>query len=107
MKDENEKKSTITFGELLEIMQEKSDREAEKRGLPKRKIEPLISEEPQTRVTMKSGILKHTNEEREERIYFRITKEEQTKERIKLFLGAILILGFILVQFRVYKLFIN
>ena len=111
MKDENEKKSTITFGELLEIMQEKSDREAEKRGLPKRKIEPLIgylpSEEHQTRVTMKSGILKHTNEEREERIYFRITKEEQTKERIKLFLGAILILGFILVQFRVYKLFIN
>ena len=71
------------------------------------KIEPLISEEPQTRVTMKSGILKHTNEEREERIYFRITKEEQTKERMKLFLGEILILGFILVQFRVYKLFIN
>ena len=56
---------------------------------------------------MKSGILKHTNEEREERIYFRITIEEQTKERIKLFLVAILILGFILVQFRVYKLFIN
>ena len=94
MKDENEKKSTITFGELLEIMQEKSDREAEKRGLPKRKIEPFISEEPKTRVTMKSGISKHS--------------KEKEREEIKwLFLWPILLLGFIFVHFRVYKLFIN
>ncbi len=100
MKEENEKKSTITFGELLERMQERSDRLNEKRGLPKRKIEPLIgylpSEESKTRVTMKSGISKRSKEERE--------------ERQKIFWRAILSLGFILfilVQFRVYKLFIN
>ena len=98
MKEENEKKSTITFGELLERMQERSDRLNEKRGLPKRKIEPLIgylpSEEPKTRVTMKSGISKHS--------------KEKEREEIKwLFLWPILLLGFIFVQFRVYKLFIN
>ena len=107
MKEENEKKSTITFGELVDGMQLRRDQLRLERGLSPKKVVPFISEEPKTRVTMKSGILKHANEEREERIYFRITKEEQTKERIKLFLGAILILGFILVQFRVYKLFIN
>ena len=103
MKEENEKKSTITFGELLERMQERSDRLNEKRGLPKRKIEPFISEEPQTRVTMKSGILKYSEVE-----------SEVEKEVYDIFCWAfavITFLGFILVilfiPFRVYKLFAN
>ena len=41
MKEEKENKSTITFGEIIKIMQDASDRENEKRGLPKRKIEPF------------------------------------------------------------------
>jgi len=91
MKEENEKKSTITFGRLLEVMQEESDRLRLEQGLSPEKLVPLISEEPKTRVTMKSGISKHSKE----------------KEREEIFWGVILSLGFILVQFRVYKLFIN
>ena len=94
MKEENEKKSTITFGELVEIMQRRQDRLRLEQGLSPEKVEPFISEEPKTRVTMKSGISKHS-------------KEKEREEIIWLFLGPILLLGFIFVQFRVYKLFIN
>ena len=38
MKEEKENKSTITFGEIIKIMQDASDRENEKRGFPKKKI---------------------------------------------------------------------
>ena len=51
---ENKKKdnSTITFGRLLEVMQEESDLQRKKRGLPPEKIEPLISEKPETKIKM-------------------------------------------------------
>ena len=94
MKEENEKKSTITFGEMVEIMQRRQDQLRLEQGLSPKKVEPFISEEPKTRVTMKSGISKHS-------------KEKEREEIIWLFLGPILLLGFIFVQFRVYKLFIN
>ena len=94
MKEENEKKSTITFGELVDRMQRRQDRLRLEQGLSPEKVVPLISEEPKTRVTMKSGISKHS-------------KEKEREEIIWLFLGPILLLGFIFVQFRVYKLFIN
>ena len=54
-KDKEKKKkdnSTITFGRLQEVMQEESDLQRKKRGLPPEKIEPLISEKPEMKVKM-------------------------------------------------------
>jgi len=71
MKKNDKKKdnSTITFGRLLEVMQEESDLQRKKRGLPPEKIEPLISEKPETKVKITNA--KEPEEQQKVRRFFK------------------------------------
>ena len=109
MKEEKENKSTITFGEIIKIMQDASDRENEKRGFPKRKIEPFISDEPETKIKIAGGNNSHrhpTLEELNQRLEERRELRKRNEKINQLFI-LILVFGFFFIRFRLFKLFIN
>tara|TARA_B100000700_G_C14651469_1_gene672165 strand:+ start:254 stop:535 length:282 start_codon:yes stop_codon:yes gene_type:complete len=68
---ENKKKdnSTITFGRLQEVMQEESDLQRKKRGLPPEKIEPLISDKPEMKIKITNA--KKPEEQQKVRRFFK------------------------------------
>ena len=61
--------STITFGELTERMQKRRDKLRSERGLPPKKIEPLISDKPEMKIKITNA--KKPEEQQKVRRFFK------------------------------------